>query len=182
MALEIERDKQMNGSSVVLLALILMTSTPQGFASSPTAEEALALPALIGMQLSVGKAASQGKVPNSVVTCVNQLPSDSFVPVFHALMEETLSSEEISSTEQFFQSAIGRKYAKHGVTQLYTAVGESPPESAPTFSDSEYAELERFSQTSAGEKLMLRKIMESEPARRAVSARIQELLASCRTK
>ena len=172
----------MNGSRVVLLALLLIASTPQGFASSPTAEEALALPALIGMQLSIRKAASQGKVPNSVVNCVNQLPSDSFLPVFHALMEDNLSSEEISLTEQFFQSAIGRKYSKHGLAQLYTAVGESPPEPAPTFSDSEYAELERFSQTSAGEKLMVRKVMESESARRAVSARIQELLALCRQK
>lgn len=172
----------MNGSGVVLLALVLMASTPQVFASSPTAEDAFALPALIGMQLSVRKAASQGKAPDSMVTCVDHLPSDSFVSVFHALMEQSLSSEEISSAEHFFLSEIGRKYTKHGVSQLYAAVGEPPPEPAPTFSDSEYAELERFSQTSAGKKLMLQKVMESESARRAVAARIQELLGSCRSK
>jgi hypothetical protein len=172
----------MNRSAAALLSLVLMASTPHVLASSRAAEETFARTALLGMQLSVRKAASQGKVPDSVVACVDHLPSNTFALLFRSLMEQNLSPEEISSIDRFFASETGRKYSKHGIDQMYAAIGETPPEPAPALSDSEYAELDQFSRTSAGEKLMVQKVMESESARRAVSARILELLGTCRAK
>jgi hypothetical protein len=125
---------------------------------------------------------SSGKVPDTLVACVQRVSADSFVPIFHSLLEQNLSADEIAAAEKFFLSEVGRKFEKAAVVQAYVAVGEQPPEPAPEVSDSEYAELKQFSRTAAGQKLMVQKVMEGQPVRQAVGARVRELLDSCRTK
>jgi hypothetical protein len=56
---------------------------------------------LVGVQLSVRNGAAQGKMPDKLVACVDRLPSDSFVPFCHSLLQQNLSADEIA-TEKFF--------------------------------------------------------------------------------
>jgi 2,4-dienoyl-CoA reductase-like NADH-dependent reductase (Old Yellow Enzyme family) len=168
--------------SLALLSVLATVPVPKAFADAPATEEALARSALVGMQLSVRKAAAQGKVPDALVACVERFSSDSFVPVLHSFLEQNLSADEIAATEKFFLSEVGRKFAKAGIAQAHVAVGEQPPEPAPEVSDSEYAELEQFSRTAAGQKLLVQKVMEGQPVRQAIGARAKELLDSCRAR
>ena len=172
----------MQASTLALLSVLAIASVPRAFANSPATEEALARATLVGMQLSVRKAVAQGKVPDTLVSCVQRISADSFVPIFHSLLEQNLSVDEIAAAEKFFLSEVGRKFAKAGVAQAYVAVGEQPPEPVSEVSESEYAELEQFSRTAAGQKLMVQKVMEGQPVRQAVGARVRELLDSCRAK
>jgi hypothetical protein len=135
--------------------------------------------ALLGMQLSVRKGSQQGRVSPGASKCVQVLGQSSFNDVFVSLLAETLSQSELQAAEAFFGTAVGKKYAQFGLMQVYTSAGETPPEQPPTFSDSEYKELEGFSRTSAGEKLIVRKILQSDSAQRTVGARTQSLVKSC---
>lgn len=172
----------MKAFNLALLLVLAMTLVLPACAHASATEEAFSRAALVGMQLSVRKAVAQGKVPDTLVSCVQRISADSFVPIFHSLLEQNLSVDEIAAAEKFFLSEVGRKFAKAGVAQAYVAVGEQPPEPGSEVSESEYAELEQFSRTAAGQKLMVQKVMEGQPVRQAVGARVRELLDSCRTQ
>ncbi|MEO4049420.1 hypothetical protein AAFN46_20360 [Pseudomonas sp. CAU 1711] len=107
------------------------------------------------------------------------MSTSSFTDVFESLLIENFSKEELQVTESFFQSPVGQKYALHGILQIYAAVGEPLPKSMPELSTSEYRDLEKFSLTKAGDKLIVQKIFESQSTRQVVSSRIRELLATC---
>ena len=144
--------------------------------------ENLGKAALLGMQLSVRRGQQEGKVSSSIATCVSSLDKSSFYSVYEVLVPQALSANEVKDTEAFFKGAIGQKYAKHGLLQIYSSVGVQPPEPLPNFSDAEYKVLEDFSRTSAGEKLIAKKVFETFAARQAVSSRIRELMELCRRK
>lgn len=146
------------------------------------AVSAFAKPVLVGMQLSVRKGQQQGQVSAGVAKCVQSLDASSLNPLFLSLLTENLTKNELKATEDFFVTAVGRKYAKHGLMQVYTSLGEQPPEALPGFSEAEYKELENFSRTSAGEKLLVRKVLSSVSANQAISAHIQGVLKSCARK
>jgi hypothetical protein len=167
---------------LVLLSVLAAASVPKAFADSTATEEVLARSVLVGMQLSVRKAAAQAKVPDTLVACVERMSSDNFVPIFHSALEQNLSADEIAAAEKFFQGEVGRKFAKAGIAQAYVAAGEQPPEPVSDVSEAEYAELEQFNRTAAGQKLWSQKVMEGPSVRRAISARIAQLLDSCRAK
>jgi hypothetical protein len=135
--------------------------------------------ALLGMRLSVERALQQGKLPARVAKCVAEQSATSLSPTYETLSGELLTKEEIAAASSFLSSPVGRKYAKYGQLQVYAAVGMRPPEPLPDFSDAEYRELESFSRTSAGNKLMVQKVMEGPAARQAVNRRVQEIIASC---
>ncbi|MBU1235298.1 MAG: hypothetical protein KJ634_04775 [Gammaproteobacteria bacterium] len=172
---------------LILVAVAALVSFAQVFAADGSVSPSIAVAtfaksSLIGMQLSVRKAERQGKIPANVSACVQSLDDSSFTAVFATLLADNLSKSELQATEDFFSTRVGGKYAKHGLMQIYTSVGETPPEPLPTFSDAEYKELERFGSTTAGEKLIVRKVLESASARQAIGSRIQGLLSLCRTK
>lgn len=138
--------------------------------------------ALTGMQLSVRKGQQQGKVPPAVGTCVQSLRDTSFNIVLASLLAESLSPSEMQAADAFFGTQVGKKYAKHSLLQIYEAVGEPAPEPLPAFTDAEYKELEVFSRTRAGDKLIVRRVLESKPAQQAIGSQIQALLSTCGAK
>jgi hypothetical protein len=167
---------------IAVLLLVFKQALSEPLPESSIAVMTFAKSALLGMQLSVRKGQEQGKVPSSVAGCVQSLDDLSFREVFVSLVSSNLNDQEIQATEQFFHSSVGQKYAKHGRLQIYTSVGERPPEPLPSFSDAEYKEVEKFSLTSAGEKLIARKVLQGPAAQQAIGAHIQRLLKACNAK
>lgn len=166
----------------VVTGLLLLTF---GIAAGARAEggsqlsATLSEAALLGMRLSVERASQQGKVPTKAAKCVAEQPATAFSPTYETLSGELLTKGEVATANSFLSSPVGRKYVKHGQLQLYAAIGMRPPEPLPDFSDAEYRELESFSRTSAGNKLMVQKVMEGPAARQTVNRRVQEIIASC---
>ncbi len=136
--------------------------------------------AFTGMQLSVKKAVQDGKAKASMYECISALKSSSFISVYEPFFTQQFTTEEQMHTEEFFSGVVGKKYAKHGVLQIYAATGLAAPEPLPTFSPEEMGALEAFSQTTAGGKLMVKRIMQSPAINSAVQSKIGELLSSCR--
>jgi hypothetical protein len=172
--------------SLVAAACILLGSANAQAAESVPGRSATAATlgqsTLLGMQLSVRRGQRQGKVPSTVADCVYGLDDSSFTSVIESQLAKNLTTGEVATADQFFNSPVGNKYGKHGLMQIYASVGEKSPEPLPNFTDAEYGELEKFSRTSAGDKLMVRKVMESPEARQAIASRIQDLLNTCRAK
>ncbi len=135
--------------------------------------------ALVGMQLSVQKRASDGSFPTNVAVCLSALPSSTFNNVFDTAIKDNLSADEIAAATAFFASPAGQKYAKTAIAQIYTSMGMKSPEAIPEFSATEYTELAKFTHTSAGDKLIIKRILEGGIAHQDMGTRVQELLHSC---
>lgn len=136
--------------------------------------------ALLSMQLLAERAQNRGDIPASVVNCIKSLDKASYDPILSIALNENLSREEIVAAERFFAGELGRKYAKHGLLQVYEVAGAEPPEGYPDFSEEELKTLEDFSHTPAGDKLIIKKVLAKAPVRKAMDSLTQELLAACR--
>ncbi len=138
--------------------------------------------ALVGMQLTVQKKASEGKFPNDIAACIKALPSSTFNSVFDTALKQNLDDSERASAAAFFSSPAGQKYTKTGILQIYKSLGLDAPEAIPEFSANEYTDLAKFTHTPAGDKLIMKKILEGMSAQQEVGSRVQELLHSCDPK
>jgi hypothetical protein len=181
---------QLNGGVIVralsTVTLVMMLSANAYAEEMPkdavSLSEVYGKVALVGMQLSVQKRASEGKYPGEIAACVNTLPTSAFNSVLDSAIKDNLSDAERDSATAFFASSAGLKYTKAGTVQIYRAMNMDSPEPMPQFSSSEYKELETFTHTSAGEKLILKKVLEVGSARQEMGTRVQELMHSCNDK
>ena len=138
--------------------------------------------ALVGMQLTIQKKASEGNFPNEIAACMSTLPSSTFNSVFDAALKQNLNDAELASATAFFGSSAGQKYSKTAIVQLYRSMGVATTEPMPEFSTNEYTDLAKFTKTSAGDKLIMKKVLEGLSAHQEIGARVQELLHSCNDK
>jgi hypothetical protein len=137
---------------------------------------------LVGMQLTIQKKASEGSFPAEVAACVKALPHTTFNSVFDTVLSDRLSESERAAATAFFSSEAGRKYSKISIVQIYRSLDLEVPEPEPEFSTSEYTELTAFSRSTAGNKLIMKRVLEGGSARAEVGNRVQELLRSCNDK
>jgi hypothetical protein len=135
--------------------------------------------ALLGMQLPMQRAAQQNKVPQALAKCVAEIRPTAFESTFVSLLSKSLSTAELKDAQDFFSSSVGRKLSKLDLLQIHAALGVAPPEPLPSFSDAEYKEVEAFARTTAGDKLIVKRVLETPAARQSVRERIKELLAAC---
>jgi hypothetical protein len=164
-----------------LIAAVLL-ATPIFAHAEHAAVEAFSQPVLLGMQLSAKHGESRGEIPAAQLRCVQELSPSAFFSVVAAVMTSSLTREDLDTANNFFASSVGRKYLKHGLVQLYSAVGEKAPEALPNFSDAEYSVLEAFARTSAGKAIITQRVMQSVSAKRSYDARIRELMVQCSAK
>ena len=146
---------------------------------SPVTVSNLSKAALTGLQLSVKKGVLDGKVTSETSACIAGINSSSFNSIYEPMVREIFTTEEEEEVEAFFKSDVGEKYAKYGLMQIYISVGLPPPEELPSLSDRELNEVEKFSKTSGGEKLMIKHSFQTSEANSAVQNRIHELLIGC---
>jgi|SRR4051812_31366487 len=168
---------------IAILAMSLSglagAETPTKPTKSPVTVSNLSKAALTGLQLSVKKGVLDGKVTTETSACVAGLKASSFNSIYEPMVREIFTTEEEEEVEGFFKSDVGEKYAKYGLLQIYVSVGLPSPEEMPTLSERELNEVEKFSKTSGGEKLMIKHSFQTLEANSAVQTRIHELLTSC---
>lgn len=145
----------------------------------PQLTEALSRAGLLGAQLSVRQAARQGRASAAFAECVNGITPAALAPAFETIVIRNLTPAEIAATETFFGTDAGRKALTLSLLQIYAALGEIPPEPEPVFSDEELAEIDAFSETPAGDKIMSQKLMQFPGARDTVTDRVKALFSAC---
>lgn len=132
---------------------------------------------LVGAQLGARIAADEGKVPQSYASCMQALDPSSLTDVVEAVLVDNLTRAELQASDAFYRTTAGRKEAKVGMLDVYTANGKTPPEDYPDTSDAEYKAVEDFRNSAVGKKLW--KVLKSDSARRAFEARFRALANSC---
>lgn len=135
--------------------------------------------ALLGMKLAAQRAARENKLPEAKAQCISAMTRAAFMPTYAAIASEGFGTPEITAANSFLASPLGRKYMRQGLGQIYLGMGVQPPEPPQALSDAELQQIQAFSRTSAGRKLIVEKVMENTAARQALSQRVQELLRSC---
>jgi hypothetical protein len=97
--------------------------------------------------------------------------------VVEAVLVDNLTQAELLTSDAFYRTTAGRKEAKVGMLDVYTATGKTPPEDYPDISDAEYKEVEAFRDSAVGKKLS--KVFASDSTRRASETRFRALAKSC---
>jgi len=157
-----------------LLAIALLLGAPAASAQiqSPAA-------ARLVSAMRIDDVTLLGKTSPKTLDCVSKLDRTTFAPVFAQAIAANMSAQEIASSTAFFESAPGRKYIDSGIYQLYDAVGFTSPDPEPSVSEADMQAVTAFSRTSAGDKLLVRRIFDSPEIRGAIGARIQQVLNGC---
>ena len=134
------------------------------------------------MQVSAKHGEQRGAISASESQCLQALQPRALYSTVQQVMSTALTSGEQAAVNRFFSTPVGQKYAKHGLLQVYAALGEHAPEPLPEFSNAEHRQLEAFAATSAGQALISRQVMQSQAANQSYAVRIQELVEACRAK
>jgi hypothetical protein len=146
-----------------MLALVLVASAATAIAADSTSDaEAIHLvqaigadrAALLGMQLSMERGVSEGKSSASQLACLERVDSAVFDTAFVATIKARFTHAEIVAAIAFLESALGVKYIRYGVVQMYRTSGAAASEPAPAFSPSELRILEGFLNGPLGMKLV----------------------------
>lgn len=167
----------MNLRLIALAAGLLASMTAQ--AVSLTAQ-LTAESALIGLQLAAKQRAAKGVLPAEQNACFQALQPSEYYDTAEKIVTAALSAADIAAADQFFGSIPGRKYTRHGLLGIYTALGEKPPEALPEFSTADGRAIEIFTASPAGQALLKRQVLQSLPASEALNSRGQELVARCK--
>lgn len=136
-------------------------------------------PILVGMKLSFAKNYRQGKLSLVQYQCTHKLQSSVLRESVYELLVRSLSEDELADAQRFFASDTGRKYAKYGVLQIYSAVGEKKSEPEPSFTSQDESIVMAFSNRSAGRKLIREQILERSGLREAVAPHINGFVREC---
>lgn len=136
--------------------------------------------ALIGLQLAAKQRAAKGILPAEQNACFQALQPSEYFETAEKIVTTALSPADVAAADQFFNSIPGRKYARHGLLSIYTALGEKLPEPLPELSTADGKAIEFFMNTTAGQALLKRQVLQALPAREALDRRAQELVTRCR--
>jgi hypothetical protein len=161
---------------------MLFAACPAGaMAAAPTASATLlARSTLIGVQAAMREARAGNKIGADAATCVQALQPTALVPAFETAVKDNWSAADIDAIEAFLATPAGRKYAERSVTQARLDAGE--PLTAPLieYTEDEVAALDRFRKTPAGTQLVSHSEFANERSRKAIQARLLDLLTGCR--
>jgi hypothetical protein len=136
-------------------------------------------PVLVGMKLAFAKNYRQGRVGILQYQCIAHLRAPLLREPVYRLLASSLSEEELLDAQDFYASPVGQKYAKFGVLQIYSSVGEDKPEPDPKFTNHEERTLESFADRPAGRKLIREQILERPATRQALAPTVNSLVRNC---
>ena len=148
-------------------------------AASLTAQLA-AESALLGLQLAAHHQAARGRLPAAQNACLQALQPSEYFETTEQVVAAALSPAERAEAEAFLASDPGRKYGRKGLLAGYAAVGVTPPEPMPEFTDADTQAIETFAATRAGRALVGRQVLQAPAAQEAYARRTAELVARCK--
>jgi len=142
------------------------------------AEYALAKFALIGVQIEADRSTS-AKVTPGVVRCVKTIEPEALMPTYKQILATVLSESEMAQAEAIYGGPLGEKILLSGEQMLYRHNGMTPPGGDVAFSAEEDAELMKFVNTSAGNKLLKQNFLDQPEPSRILHVKLNELFTAC---
>jgi hypothetical protein len=133
-----------------------------------------------GLKVGILRSRREGKGSATLANCMLKLDAtDTFGTIWQGKIDENFDRSERQTLDAFYTSPVGIKYAKQTVLHLYSVIGEPAPAPFPAFSASEATEFEQFRRTPAGDKLLVKQVMDSDSVVRALHNRALQAMASC---
>lgn len=146
--------------------------------SQNTTSVMLSKQSLLGMQLSIRNQFKNGKATEDALNCINNLEYGSFFTVVDDIFNSELNFQERQQANAFYSGSTGKNIQSYTNEQLYKYAGFEP-NTQIILSNSDIDQYASFGQTSAGQKLLNQKVMESPSAIKKIGRRIMELLKAC---
>jgi hypothetical protein len=162
-------------------ATLFAACSAAALAATPTASATLlARSTLIGVQAAMREARAGSKIGADAATCVQALQPTALVPVFESAVKDNWNAADIDAIEAFLATPSGRKYTERSVVQARLDAGEPLTAPMPEYTEEELAALDRFRKTPAGAQLVSHSEFANERSRKAIQARLLDLLTGCR--
>jgi len=135
--------------------------------------------AMVGLHTVARRQQRLGKLPDAVAGCLASLKGTQFDDAALHALSSSMSVGDLQAANTFFSSPSGRKFGKLIISQVYVALGEPSPDSAPAMNYRDEAEVQRFINTGAGQLLVNQKFIANSELAPAITARSEELKKSC---
>jgi hypothetical protein len=158
-------------------ALAAGTPAPGSIAAATIAKSAL-----LGFKLAIEDVAAGEPAAAGLLACARAYDESPLAQVLGALLSADMSPDELAELDRFFASAVGRKYERIGQLLIYTSNGKPSPEPNPELTPAEYAELEAFSKTTAGDKYLRGRWVEKPQVQSALHEKLRAMYDAFRAK
>ncbi len=135
--------------------------------------------AMVGLHTLARRQQRLGKLPDGVAGCLASLKGTQFDDAAQRALTSSMSAGDLQAANTFFSSPSGRKFGKLIVSQVYIALGEPSPDSAPAMTYRDEVDIQRFINTGAGQLLVNQKFIANSELKPAINAREEELKKSC---
>jgi hypothetical protein len=113
-----------------------------------------------------------------LLNCVRKIKVDSLVDDLAPEIDAALTPMEIQQAAQFFSSAVGQTLIDLGLRDLHRRINMQPESPVPRTRD-EAREIDAFSKTSAGEKLLVKEVMSRPGVGEKARSHMREIVKEC---
>jgi Uncharacterized protein conserved in bacteria (DUF2059) len=134
---------------------------------------------MLKLRRAVEWSVRDGRATQQYLECATSFSKSSFTPIFAKTFQEALSPDEIDDAVAFFEGPLGQKLIARRFALAYRAPGEPPPDSVPSYSESELQELRVIGKRTWGSKLIRYTVVDQPAHRQAVRAKTDDLLQTC---
>lgn len=174
--------KQRSLTQVFFCLLSMSMAITPSFAPAQAHDGATAImfskQAVLGLRLGAAEYFEKKEITGDQLACVNGIGHEELIPFWTAILARKLHVGEREAADRFYSSPLGQKIQKYADEQLYRASGIAPDETT-VLTDTDLDEYEIFQATSAGRKLLHRKVLEDAFTRRKVYERLGAIFKRC---
>jgi hypothetical protein len=134
---------------------------------------------LLKLRRSVEWAVRDGKATQRYLGCAASYSKSSFTSIFVKTFQEALTPDEIDDAIAFFEGDLGQKVIARRLALAYRTPGDPPPDSVPSYSESELQELRVVTKRAWAPRLIRYTVVDQPAHRQAVRDKVDELLQAC---
>jgi hypothetical protein len=132
---------------------------------------------MIGVRAGIRQ--HEGTLSKLAFDCLMGQDNSRFYSTYQRILSENMNPADLKAANEFFDSPVGRKFAKRELSVAYKTVGQTAPEPLPIISAAEENQISEFKATSAGQMLITNKFMNKATLLPAVFERAKELRKEC---
>ena len=134
---------------------------------------------LLKLRRAVEWSVRDGKSTQQYLECATSFSKSSFTAIFAKTFHESLTPDEIDDAVAFFEGPLGQKLIARRFALAHRTPGEPPPDSVPSYSESELQALRVIAKKTWGSKLIRYTVVDQPAHRQAVRDKTDELLQTC---
>ena len=114
----------------------------------------------------------------ALLNCIRRIKAEELVDDLAPSVDAALTPKEIEQAEQFFSQGEGQKIIDLGLRDLHRRIAKKPESPVPQTRD-EAGDIDAFSKTSAGKKLLVDEVLSRPNVGEKARRHMREIVSEC---